>query len=280
MFDLALGVVVVVVVSALALWIGARISRRAPRTALFLAAATLAALLWFAMVVHGRLLLARWIPASNVIVLGNAIPVGAALLGGIVLGQRATAAWRRLLVAAVLVGLGFSTVAQPFFAGSAAIQGPKFRYGAGVQSDPASCSACCAAELLRQHHIPATERELARLCLTSQRGTPELGLYRGLKLKTWATSWDVAVLRGGEAELRRPESWPALLLVDAEPPAIGGESPGTRWHQSVNHAVILQGFADNRLVAVIDPVTGPTTWSEEEFLGRWHGAGLRLVRRQ
>ena len=70
-----------------------------------------------------------------------------------------------------------------------------------MQSRGASCGPCCAVTLLRHCGIEADEREMSDLCLTTKSGTPSLGLYRGLKLKTNDTPWDVEVVRGDLEQL-------------------------------------------------------------------------------
>ena len=65
--------------------------------------------------------------------------------------------------------------------------------GTCLQTTDYTCSPACAATLLKKYGIAATEQEMAELCLT-RRGTSWQGLYRGLKLKTAGTDWDVAGL--------------------------------------------------------------------------------------
>ena len=67
---------------------------------------------------------------------------------------------------------------------------------------------------MREHGIQASEQEMVELCLTRADGTPALGLYRGLKLKTRGTPWNVEVFRSGLEDLRNADRWPVILLVD------------------------------------------------------------------
>ena len=70
------------------------------------------------------------------------------------------------------------------------------------QTTPYTCTPACAATVLKMHGIPATEQELAELCLT-RRGTTWQGLYRGLKRKTANTPYEVEVLSRSADSLRR-----------------------------------------------------------------------------
>ena len=71
------------------------------------------------------------------------------------------------------------------------------------QDSQVSCSAACAAKLLVEHGIEASEPEMILLCLTNRLGTPPLGLYGALKIKTRGTLWNVEIVRCGFAEFRQ-----------------------------------------------------------------------------
>ena len=245
------------------------------------AIAVLVLLTGFALALHGRLVLAQLVPWSGAIVLTNWITPGACFLVGIVLAERSAPVWRRAAIGGLLGGLGWSTVAAPLLAPAAEAGAPAYRYGVCVQTSPASCSAAAAAILLREHLIETSEREMAELCLTSTRGTPELGLYRGLRLKTDGTPWQVEVLAGNPGVLRLAAASPALLLV-----RIGQRSPDEPvlarfWPERnlANHAIVFYGFADDGSAVIGDPAAGLTRWTAEELANRWRGEGLRLVRR-
>ena len=57
---------------------------------------------------------------------------------------------------------------------------------------------------------------MMELCLTGAGGTPSLGLYRGLKLKTVGTPYDVEVFRTDVESLLDSDELPAILLVMLE----------------------------------------------------------------
>ncbi|MFC1597686.1 hypothetical protein ACFL5Q_07100, partial [Planctomycetota bacterium] len=141
---------------------------------------------------------------------------------------------------------------------------------------------CCAAELLRNHEIDATEEELLSLCLTSYRGCPALGLYRGLKLKTAGTKWDVQVVSCTFDELLRTP--PPLLLRTSIPPVRWIGSNGSRkWERrTYKHVVLLMAVDDQEHLTIFDPAMPShfrKAWRTEDLREQWLGEALRLVPR-
>ena len=123
---------------------------------------------------------------------------------------------------------------------------------------------------------------MARLCLTTDRGTTNHGLYRGLRLKTAGTPWNVESFRTDSAGLRG-FSGPALLVVRLDT----GSAVDPRyeklwgWTPGVSHTVVFFGFSDGGTKTEMgDPGVGREQWSARDLHVLWHGEGLRLVRRQ
>jgi hypothetical protein len=107
------------------------------------------------------------------------------------------------------------------------------------------------------------------------------GLYRGLKLKTRGTAWDVAVLSGDLETLRR-EPRPVILSVRLDP-GPGVDARYERqwgWAAGVDHTVVFFGFREDDKTDVGDPAVGREHWREEDVRVLWHGKGLRLVPRR
>jgi len=279
-WDLVLGVILLGLVSGTLLWCGWFVACRTPRWLTgVIALVTLALTLAFGLTLHGRLSLARFFPSSNAIVVGNWIPLGAALLLGIVAREPTIPRWRRMAVTGMLATLAWYTVAYDLFAPCPRPGQPLFRDGVCMQTTASSCSACCAVGLLMHHEIPATESELMALCLARASGTPELGLYRGLKVKTRQTGWDVEILKPDFETLRRSDSGPVLLLVERND--LGRASAVEWWRpKRANHAIVVYGFTNDGSAEVGDPSCGRMRWSAEGLRRRWHGDGLRLVWRQ
>lgn len=236
----------------------------------------------------GSLQTARLLPFSNAIVLGNWLPLAAGtIMGGIAAVQRIPVR-RRLMLGGILGALAWQTVLIDVLSPPLQPGQPIFCDGFCMQSTSTSCSACCAVELLMHHGIPATEAEMMRLCLTRGDGTPELGLYRGLKLKTRGTPWDVEIVSGDFESFRRPEGVPAIVFV-----GVGGETlysgkecpPGQEElytagsHQRQSHAMLVCGFYGRGTVETGDPSVGRRRRPTADLRRAWTGVGIRLVRR-
>ena len=120
---------------------------------------------------------------------------------------------------------------------------------------------------------------MTQLCLTSKRGTPLLGVYRGLKLKTRDTQWEVEVVRSSVDQLRQGNSFPVVVPVRLESPPVMGAG----WLRGQDHAVVLFGFTRDDRAVVGDPTLryrGRTLWTVEELRQRRRGEALRLVTRK
>ena len=281
MSDLVLAYVVLLGLTLLALMTGFRGSRRWSRVSLNGAAVlAVAGLLLFAFCYHGTWQIARLLPYSNAIVLGNWIPIGGGFLAGLALGQETIPVRRRRGLAILILALSVYSVACCPLGHLVIGQAEPPQSGALQQNWRSSCGACCAALLLECHGIEASEPEMVRLCLTSPRGSPALGLYRGLKLKTAGTAWDVEVVTCGAEQLLEQRG---PLLVRERLPAFHtiGVRPQS-WQRRPEHAVLLLGASDSEHIRILDPAAGIdqlVCWRMDDLRERWQGEALRLVPR-
>lgn len=271
-----------------------------PRPAKVLALATVVALGGFVAFLSDNILLARLLPFSNLIIVGNAIPPLLSLLAGIAwsliprqevgvdpqdgrLSRRPFAVQvRRVSVVFLLASLGGFSVARSVW-GTTPPCRDRWEGDFCLQTSDSTCTAACAATLLKQHGIDATEREMADLCLTRSRGTLWQGLYRGLKRKTEQSPWDVMIVRGSFDDLKAIGDGPAILMAgiprDARVARIYTERYG--WSPGFWHSVLFFGFRSGGLVAMGDPTPGigRESWSEDDLRVLWGGRGMRLVPR-
>jgi hypothetical protein len=282
MGDLYLALSLVLVLCAVCWHLGAAVGGRFSRRAT-LSISTLAAgaFVLYAVNLFGQLSLARLLPCASVIVLGNWLPLGAAFFAGLIGRQRAVAVWRRAVLTALLLGGGAYSACYQLWPDPPSAGDQWSLQVLCRQTTEASCSPCAAATLLRLHGIPATEREMIDLCLTDSKGTRDLGLYRGLKLKTRHTPWDIEPFRGSLADLRKPGNTPTLLLVRLEPDADVGSRYHERsgWVPGVGHAVVLLGTTEDGRAIIGDPAVGLEYWSAADLKNLWRGHALRLVAR-
>ncbi len=282
MSDIYLGLLIIALLAASLFAAGRRLSRTVgKRTAGILALGALVILGVLFAVVNDRLFLAQLLPFSNALVLGNWVPLVGAFLAGLAGGRPALPLWRRLAPMCALVAVSLYALLSGLAAETPATADVWTADGVCMQTSRATCSAAVAATVLRHHGVESTEEEMVRLCLTTEGGTTSLGLFRGLKIKTRGTPWDVRVVRTDVAGLRAMSDSPVILFVglargaDADPryEAQWGWRPGRR------HTVILYGFAEGDMVDIADPDVGREQWRLEGIETLWHGEGLRLVER-
>jgi hypothetical protein len=279
--DIAIGIAIIGALTALlfrlAVWVGNRAPRR---VAIPLALAGLALIVLHAIILLDNPLLAWLLPVSSLAVVGNWAPLGAGWLAGFVWSHGSRPAWRKLLIVALLLAVTV-THAYAWMLGAPPRCGNVWTDGVCRQTSESSCSAAAAATMLRAYGIPATEGEMARLCLTRKTGTTSLGLYRGLKLKTQGTPFDVETFSWTLDELRRKPPGPVVLHVRLDKGATDDPRYEEDWGWTVGrgHAVVLFRFLDNGLVEMGDPDTGREPWRVADLEVLWHGTGLRLVTR-
>jgi hypothetical protein len=274
--DLFLSVVALAFVSAVLLWTGLTTARRCSTwVSSGLAIAALGLTVAFAVALSGRLALARFIPLGSVIVLGNWVPLGAAVLAGVVAGQQRVPRWRRVAIASMLSTLAWYTVAYDLLAPAPKLGQSRFNDGFCLQTSMTSCSACSGAALLLSHQIPSSEQEMVDLCLSRWDGTPELGLYRGLRTKTQDTEFSVAFLPSDIDEIRRKDMFPAVFFIDV------GEQKGSSWWrpECTTHSIVVFGISDSDKAVIGDPSSGMVRWTLSDLKQRWRGDGLYLVPR-
>jgi len=145
--------------------------------------------------------LAELLPYPNLIVVGNWLPLFAAVLAGLVWRRTAGAIVRRSHTTVELALAGSLAAVFPLLGSVPDCENHWDKLGTCLQTTRYTCSPAAAATLLRKHGIESTEQEMAELCLT-RHGTSWQGLYRGLKLKTAGTPWDVEVCRCSADDLQ------------------------------------------------------------------------------
>jgi hypothetical protein len=244
------------------------------------AAAVVTGLIAYIYCLWDQPVLSRWIPTSSLVILGNWLPLFAAAMAALVLRLLADPQ-RRVLATCGLTVCGVLAAAFPLLGRVPECGDQWDARGTCLQTTRFTCSPACAATLLRKHGIAASEREMARLCLTRQ-GTTWQGLYRGLKLKTAGTPWDIVVCSGSLTELRAVQG-PAILSVGL-PGSAPGDSDYSRefgWVPGVNHAVVLEGFDSCGHARIADPSQPMCIehWDQGELALLWRGYAMRLVPR-
>jgi hypothetical protein len=226
--------------------------------------------------------LTNLLPYSNLIILGNWFPIAGAAMAGLASHRVPGTVWRRVACVCGLLGATTYSLVWPFLGAVPQCENVWTVDGICLQTTPSTCTPASAATLLRLHGISATEQEMAELCLTRE-GTTWQGLYRGLKLKTNGTEWDVEILQCDSEDLLARASQPLLLTVGLPEDTANNVRTAAAewgWKPGVGHSVVaLQRSPLGRLV-VADPAPGigREEWTKDDVQYLFRGTAMRLVK--
>jgi hypothetical protein len=281
MIDIYLGIAIILSLAVGLFMAGLLIARRASRrTSTLMALLAVGLVFLVAYLRRDSLFLAKILPLTNIIVLGDWLPLPVAFLAGLAWELVPGGTWRKapLVIPFILLTLyaSYGWLFQEIPASQ-----DYWSDGVCIQTSESSCSAACAATLLRAHGIQTTEVEMAGLCFTRKSGTTMAGLYRGLKLKTKGTPWKVEVFFCDVSELRTGGYTPAILKVGI---GRGGASDPKYeqdwgWSRGRPHTVVLFAFTPDDKVEIGDPSIGREHWAFDHLKVLWMGAGIKLVKR-
>ena len=206
--------------------------------------------------------------------------MGSFLLGVFLKTNRITS-WRRILLGICMVATSGYSLAKPMLGKPPACVPVMFDRILDFQTTDQTCSAACAASLLRLHGVSANEKELANLCLT-RHGTHWLGVYRGLKLKTAGTNWDVVAEEVSQEDLLSGKLGLGILALSFHV-AESGLTCDPEWgfESAVGHSVLILKSHHPGVLEVFDPAPdyGFEIWNEELLASVRNGIMLRLVPR-
>lgn len=232
----------------------------------------------------GKIFWAKYFPHSAVIVWSNFVPIAAAVAAGLAFRLPKTPRWRQItsscLLASIAVGAAFWPIIGAVFR-PAPPGGDTWIRQVALQTSRSSCSPAAAATLLRAHDVDVNEGDLVPLCLSDDRGTVSLGLYRGLKLYADKNNLDVEIISRSLTELYEQDEWPVLLMVEL--PEYGVKDPRYQrdwgWIPGLGHSVVAFGRLPGGYLLVGDPSIGMEQWRETDLQVLWHGDGIRLRKR-
>ncbi len=221
---------------------------------------------------------------SNLPFLTNLLLEGAAALAGL-LWRVATdrAEHNRALVLSVpLVALALYSYAWYFQPLPPGMNGRADRTGYCAQTTEDTCSAASAVMLLNSKGIPADEAEMAGLCLSrAGKGTPELGLLRGLVQKSAPYGCRVRMISSSSGQLHKLTG-PALITVGigrTAPKEIVDKMSEFGWEPGKYHSVVVMGGdASGTWLDVADPSYGREKWPAQHLDILWNGRALVLER--
>jgi hypothetical protein len=280
MADLYIGVAIVLCVAVLAGLGTYQLARRGWRwTTVALALLCAVGLALNVAFLRNSLWPARWLPFSNVMILGDPDPwlAGVLIGAGAALMPGGRARRSVLLVPLAVVALWGSY--GGFFLPAPRID-DQWTGSVCRQTSQATCAPAAGATLLRAYGIQSSEAEMAYLGMTSIDGTSTRGIYRALKLKTRGTHIAVEPFFGKVDDLCHLDG-PVMLFVrlDRKPDTDPRFEAMWGWHPGVSHVVVLYHCRGDDRFVMGDPATGPEIWSRKAIETLWHGEGIRLVKK-
>jgi hypothetical protein len=271
--DLLTCLISIAVISAGLFVVGLRIGSRRGHRAIALAACVAAlTLVAYAIWLSDNPVLTHILPLANVLLWGNLQLPAAALLGGVAWTSLRSPLWQRILLVSVLIAMGLWRESAPLLGRPPTIGPERWANGICRQTSTSSCSAAAAATLLSLHGIKTTEAEMIDCCLTHVQGTTTLGLYRGLKLKTAGTMWNVWADTPNADSLDR---WPLPAVITVSLPGLGTGLLGT----GVGHSIVVLRIDENGKFEIADPFAGRQFWTRQQLIDAYGGDLMALVPR-
>lgn len=267
---------------------------RANRQWLFISTIVLAVA--YSNCLRGNLGWANLVPHSAAVLLSNLTPILVALIAGfschgMVLSKRLrpvlVPTLSLLTVVCLLTPLVGSAFAPPMVSDTDERSG-----WVVLQSHRSTCAPASAANLLHLNGIQSSEKQMAHLCLCSDRGTEALGLYRGLKLGAASQGKDVCVASQNPYRWSAQGQLPNVALVQfsSDEFSRGVDAPeqtplADRWTAPKwffgspgvedGHAVVVVDHVDGNWT-IADPAIGLTTWTDQEFRARFTGDAVYI----
>ena len=280
MADIYFAIGFLAVSSTLLFVVAQQICARAPNWMCdLLGLVTVEALVAYTHYLWDNIVLAELLPFSSLIILGNWFPLFAGFLAGVV-WNRVPGSTNRKRGFVLALGLASMVSVLVPIRGVPPICVDNWQQGICVQTSIATCSPASAATLLKAYRIETTEQEMAELCLTRD-GTRWQGLYRGLKLKTAGSEYDVKVFEASIDELKTMANVPIILILELEKGA--NVDPAYQklhgWIPGVSHSAVLLSFHSDDRVIIADSANGKEVWTVDDLKVLWHGQGFILVKK-
>ncbi|MDA3961743.1 MAG: hypothetical protein PF961_13215 [Planctomycetota bacterium] len=269
--------IVAIVVSVLSLGLAVVVARglaeRARIARGLVIGATLALVLW---VVLGQqsLWVARLIPGPYLLVLGEWLPLIAALVCGAAWSAMKTPAWRRVALLGPTGAAAIIVAYLPLLSTRPPCDN-FWQHGVCIQTTPSTCTAAAAATLLARKDLHHSEAELVAACATTKRGTLLHGAIGGLR--AFAKQHRVCFDSFDHID---DVPLPAILSVvltdelDARDPRYRND-----WGWIINqpHSVILLAIEPDGRPLIADPAIGIEHWDQTGLTELWTGRAIWLA---
>lgn len=209
------------------------------------------------------------------------MPLILALTAGIASTMSALRGWHRPATVIGLLSLmaayTLTPILRPQFSPAVTAFASTWQDGVCLQSHPATCAPAAAATLLELAGVRSSENAMVAPCLTSNRGTEPLGLFRGLAIATVGEKVRPVIASSDPDTWVHGKQLPNIALVEFET----AESDGAEGHffgpQSDGHAVVIRGRDPHGNWIVLDPAFGRTLWTPSTFASLFTGDAIFLA---
>jgi len=171
--------------------------------------------------------------------------------------------WNRVVVALVALAILSWGARQNLWIAFPETHGAEIRadtQGNIAQSTKYTCGPCACVSALSYLGVSATEREMARLCLTHKTGTTVFNEYRGLVLKLQGTPYTVRIMKLSAKQLMTPGLTATVSIARGF------------------HSVCVHGAGDHAIVH--DPYVGQSLkWFEKKLREKYFPPAVVIVKR-
>lgn len=182
------------------------------------------------------------------------------------------------VIGLVVMAVGYTLVPllRPVFSPLTLSESTRWEDGICLQSHSSSCAPAAAVTLLRRSGIVAEERDLVRVCSTSDHGTESVSLYRGVRIYSNTVFHRICVASPNPDVWLTRQQLPNLSIVGF---GVTTDDFPRRVFTSDRdrHAVVVFGRNDAGDWVIGDPAFGKTIWSDEEFQARFTGEALYVA---
>jgi hypothetical protein len=210
---------------------------------------------------------------ANTIFYGKWLLIIAGFAAGVLIQVSSVKMWRRTVLVLALLATSsmdlFSYFIYPRPEG-----GNVTEKWLSIQTTESTCSAAAAASLLRIYGIEVSEKEMIRACLSTIKGTPWQGVWRGVNLYA-PPKYKAVLVRGID---RKNIEFPILISAEFNS---GSEEHSKYvsqwgWKPGIPHSVVLFERTENGYLTVGDPAIGIERWDDEALEVLWDGQGIVL----
>ena len=274
MLDIYIAIFIIIILSSFLFYTAFRLAKKYSRKISIIITVCVLLLLSLSIICSPHYWLESLLPFSNLLIFSNPNMLFASFIAGTAFRLIPGKKYRKFLLIIPLLTITFYS-SYNFLFKAPPTTGNRWKDGVCLQSSESSCSAACAATLLKHYGISTTEKEMVDLCLTRKNGTTLLGTYRGLKIKTRNTEYSVKMEKWSLDKLLNTK-FPVIIQAELKEGAKADPRYAGQWGWTpgVSHAVIFYGRGNGNKVIIADPSVGRENWRIKGIKTLWHGQVL------